>query len=407
MVRLAYGPGMTRRRATTSLGLLSILVAVLTVPGLADAGAAAPPKKPKVSVGDVSVTETDAAGVVASFDVTLSKGVGKKVKVWWATATGTGSTADFTSASGKLVFKGPQAKQTKQVQVAVSGDDLVEADETFEVVLTKVKRAKVKKGTGTATIKNDDAGHTLTVAPTGNGTGTVTSSPAGISCPVDCSEVFTHGSMVTLTATADNSSLFTGWTGGGCSGTSTCTVDMTTARTVSAEFSPAFTLTTAANGGNGTGTVTSNPAGINCGVDCSEKYLTNQQVTLTPAAATGSTFTGWSGACTGTGSCVVTMNAAKSVTASFTLQQFTLTVGTQQNGGSDGKVTGPGISCGVGTPNDCTEIYNYGTVVHLTASAGSGFTPTGWTGACAGQAAASCNLTVTSNTSTSAVFNSL
>jgi hypothetical protein len=70
--------------------------------------------------------------------------------------------------------------------------------------------------------------------------------------------------------------------------------------------------------GTGSGTVTSNPAGINCGLDCSEVYSYNTVVTLTASPNTGSTFTGWSGGgCSGTGNCILTMTAAKSVTASF------------------------------------------------------------------------------------------
>src|SRR5262249_32725825 len=67
----------------------------------------------------------------------------------------------------------------------------------------------------------------------------------------------------------------------------------------------------------GNGDVTSNPAGINCGTDCSEPYLAGTMVTLNPIPSANFIFAGWSGACSGTGSCVVTMNAAKSVTATF------------------------------------------------------------------------------------------
>ena len=67
----------------------------------------------------------------------------------------------------------------------------------------------------------------------------------------------------------------------------------------------------------GTGTVTSSPAGIDCGTDCSESYTENTIVTLTASRATGFSFAGWSGACSGTDSCSVTMDTAKSVTATF------------------------------------------------------------------------------------------
>jgi hypothetical protein len=142
---LAYRADMTRRRVVAALGLLSILMALLSLPGLAASSAGAAVKRPKVSIGDLSVTETDTAGVVATFDVTLTKGVGRKVKVWWSTQAASATTADFTATSGKLVFKGPDTKQTQQVRVAITGDDMVEPDETFQVVLTKVKGGKAKK----------------------------------------------------------------------------------------------------------------------------------------------------------------------------------------------------------------------------------------------------------------------
>lgn len=69
--------------------------------------------------------------------------------------------------------------------------------------------------------------------------------------------------------------------------------------------------------GSGSGTVTSNPAGINCGSDCSENFSVGDSVTVNAAAAAGSTFAGWSGACTGTGPCTIKMNTNQTVTATF------------------------------------------------------------------------------------------
>ena len=72
--------------------------------------------------------------------------------------------------------------------------------------------------------------------------------------------------------------------------------------------------------GTGAGTVTSSPAGISCGGSCSAEFTSGTSVILTPTAVAGSKFTGWGGACTGTGSCTVNMNAAASVTATFALE---------------------------------------------------------------------------------------
>jgi hypothetical protein len=71
--------------------------------------------------------------------------------------------------------------------------------------------------------------------------------------------------------------------------------------------------------GSGSGTVTSNPAGISCGSDCAQAYSEGQSVTLTAAADPGSIFGGWSDGCLGTGSCEVTLNADTIVTATFAL----------------------------------------------------------------------------------------
>ncbi len=70
--------------------------------------------------------------------------------------------------------------------------------------------------------------------------------------------------------------------------------------------------------GTGTGKVTSSPAGISCKANCSAGFESGTSVTLTAISATDSIFTGWSGACSGTGPCVVTMNAnTMAVTAKF------------------------------------------------------------------------------------------
>jgi Tol biopolymer transport system component len=82
-----------------------------------------------------------------------------------------------------------------------------------------------------------------------------------------------------------------------------------------------FTLTVSKTGA-GSGTITSNPAGIDCGATCSASFDHNTSVTLMATAATGSTFTGWSGACTGTGICSVIMDSARSVTANFSLNIY-------------------------------------------------------------------------------------
>ncbi|MEY2957539.1 MAG: hypothetical protein RLZZ01_107, partial [Actinomycetota bacterium] len=151
------------------------------------------------------------------------------------------------------------------------------------------------------------------------GTGSVVSSPSGVSCPADCSGSFADGSSVTLTATPEAGSTFTGW-GGSCSGSSpTCAVSMTQVRNVTATFAVPRTLTVSVSGD---GSVVSSPSGISCPGDCSQSYTNGTSVTLTATPSGGSTFAGWSGACSGTGSCVVSMTQARSVTATFSAASF-------------------------------------------------------------------------------------
>jgi hypothetical protein len=238
--------------------------------------------------------------------------------------------------------------------------------------------------------------HSLTVGKAGDGSGTVTSSPAGITCGTDCSENYIYNTSITLTATPATGSTFSGW-GGACTGTGACVVTMTAAKSVTATFTKTYLLT-ASKAGTGSGTVTSSPAGIACGTDCSQYYNYNTPVTLTATPATGSTFTGWSGACTGTGSCVVTMTTAKSVTAAFKLKTYILTV--SKAGIGSGTVTSSpvGITCGT----DCSQSYNYNIKVTLTATPATGSAFSGWSGACTGTGA--CVVTMTAAKSVIATY---
>ena len=93
------------------------------------------------------------------------------------------------------------------------------------------------------------------------------------------------------------------------------------------EYQPPPTyLLTVTKAGTGSGTVTSNPDGIDCGVICSANFAVSSVVTLTAVAGSDSTFTGWSGeGCSGTATCQLTIDGAKMVTATFSINQFTLT----------------------------------------------------------------------------------
>jgi hypothetical protein len=125
---------------------------------------------------------------------------------------------------------------------------------------------------------------------------------------------------VTLEATPDANSRFAGWSGA-CSGTSTCTISLAIQTSVTATFGasapPATVQLTVATSGTGTGTVTSVPEGINCGLTCSAAFPTGTSVLLTATPSAGSTFTGWTGACSGTAPCSLTLVSNTSVEANL------------------------------------------------------------------------------------------
>lgn len=158
---------------------------------------------------------------------------------------------------------------------------------------------------------------TLSVTRAGAGSGTVTSTPAGIACGSDCSEAYLDGTSVTLTAAAAAGSVLTSWTGCDSVTGTDCTVAMNASRSVTANFSLVYPLTVT-KAGLGGGTVTSNPAGINCGGTCSAPFVADTVVTLSVVPNLGSVFLGWNGCDTTTDTtCSVRMSAAKAVTANF------------------------------------------------------------------------------------------
>jgi hypothetical protein len=157
----------------------------------------------------------------------------------------------------------------------------------------------------------------------GSGGGAVTSTPAGISCGSTCEADFDGGASITLTATPDATSTFTGWSGAGCSGTGTCVVTMDAAKSVTATFALNSYLLTLTKAGSANGTVTSNAGGLTCGSTCSTSLAHGTAVTLTASPAAGATFREWRGACTGTSpTCSLTVTGISNVTAVFA-QGFT------------------------------------------------------------------------------------
>ena len=264
---------------------------------------------PRLVVGDGRLVESDSGYAYLTFPVRLLGATGRPVRVQYETRDGTATApSDYGPAKGEVSYRGTTVQ--RKVFVPVFGDTVAEPDETFKLVLSGASGARVRDGVGAGTVVNDD--ETLTVSRTGSGD----VSGSGISCGADCTETYARGTEVTLTASPATGWTFTGW-GGACAGTGSCTVTMTQALAVTATFSLQQHTLFVTRTGNGQGTVTA--LGINCGLDCSEAYTFGTMVTLTATTQPGSSFTGWSGACTGTDSCTVTMTQSRSVTATFSV----------------------------------------------------------------------------------------
>jgi hypothetical protein len=154
----------------------------------------------------------------------------------------------------------------------------------------------------------------LALSTAGSGSGSVTPSPVGSTCGANCYS-YDSDTQVEVSATAASGSTFVGWSGD-CQGTGGCAVIMTSNMSVTANFAPTEYLTLG-TAGTGSGSVSPSPVGSACGSGC-YSYLFDTQVAVSASAASGSTFTSWSGDCGGTGGCSVTMDSNKSVIANFT-----------------------------------------------------------------------------------------
>jgi hypothetical protein len=166
-----------------------------------------------------------------------------------------------------------------------------------------------------------------TLTKSGSGNGTVVVSPGGITCASHCSEPYSPGAVVSLTATPTAGSVFGGWSGNAACNNGAITMNANIACT--ATFSPQTLGLNVIKSGNGNGTVISSPSGITCGSDCSESYASGASVKLTATAASGSVFRGWrGGGCNKAITCTVVVNGSTSVTALFdTAESITAKIG--------------------------------------------------------------------------------
>jgi len=232
----------------------------------------------------------------------------------------------------------------------------------------------------------------LTVAVAPSGSGTVTGS--GISCEGDCWEVYTLNDTTVLTASAGLGYAFDSWTGCDSPAGEICTMTMDANKAVTANFQPVATLDVviAPTGG---GSVTGD--GIACPGDCSEIYGLNTVVVLDAVSNPSYIFDSWTGCDSPAGAtCTMTMDANATVTANFQPVATLEVVVTPSEGGS---VAGNGIAC----PTDCTEVFDLGTMVELTATANSAYNFVMWVG-CDAVAANVCTVVLDADTTVTVQF---
>jgi Divergent InlB B-repeat domain len=177
---------------------------------------------------------------------------------------------------------------------------------------------------GSATVSMGGTGrdhHTLTVAIAGDGTGTVAA--PGLTCTGStCTGSYARtgaAPSVTMTATP-GAAVSIDWTGA-CTGSSPqCTVVMDVDRTATITFTQITNPLAVTNRfiGGASGKVVTSPVGINCGTTCAHTFSAATPVTLTASPLGSNVFQGWTGDCSGTSpTCVVSMSAARNVTAIF------------------------------------------------------------------------------------------
>jgi archaellum component FlaF (FlaF/FlaG flagellin family) len=254
----------------------------------------------------------------------------------------------------------------------------------------------------------------LSVARGGSGAGTVTSSPAGISCGTFCSASFSPGTVVTLSAAPAAGSTFVGWSGAGCSGTGSCSVSLSAAQSVSAVFD----VVVATGCGEATcvavqGMYVSHYSGPGC-TGTESYYLPYDDYTFACRTWDGGgqcgtiqrTVTNYSARING-GPCQDLWPSGNTLSNFVTVYRnggtpVSYALSVSRAGTGSGTVTSSpaGISCGAA----CSASFSSGTVVTLSAAASAGSTFAGWSGGgCSGTGA--CTVTLSAAQSVTATFN--
>jgi len=293
---------------------------------------------------------------------------------WTAFSGGGHVTLNASPASG-FVFDGwaGDCSGTGSCDVAVTG---------LRSVVAVFKHATNPGGTSTLTINDNDPG-------TGHGQGRIRISwpNHSVECSDDCDHVDVPNGVRVKIQPLPGPDTVVGIYGGYCSGNAQqCVVILAKEEGVTTSFQDAEALSTSYGLNltrSGDGTVKSVPPGIDCGGDagCRAAFKRNITVKLTANVATGYRFGGWSGDCSGTGACSVSMAVSRTVSAAFRAVRDQVRV-TKIGRGIGAITTEPaGIKCG----DVCTWAYPRGKTITLRATPNGRSRFRGWGGACSGK----------------------
>ncbi|MDP6518535.1 MAG: hypothetical protein QF411_01435, partial [Planctomycetota bacterium] len=205
----------------------------------------------------------------------------------------------------------------------------------------------------------------FTVEVSVSGSGSVASDDGNLDCGTVCAAAWQEGSAVTLLATPDQYHEFVAWSGGPCDGETNpqCSFVVSGDETITATFAPAMYTVTAAV--TGSGSVTSDIPGIDCGLDCEEMWQEGTAVTLSATPDQYHEFVAWSGgSCDGETNpqCSIVVSGDEVITATFAPVMYTVTATVTGSGSVTSDI--PGIDCGL----DCEEMWQEGTAVTLSAT---------------------------------------
>ncbi|MDP6954784.1 MAG: hypothetical protein QF599_02320, partial [Planctomycetota bacterium] len=235
----------------------------------------------------------------------------------------------------------------------------------------------------------------FTVEVSVSGSGSVASDDGNLDCGTVCAAAWQEGSAVTLLATPDQYHEFVAWSGGPCDGETNpqCSFVVSGDETITATFAPAMYTVTAAV--TGSGSVTSDISGIDCGLDCDEEWQEGTAVTLSATPDQYHEFVAWSGgSCDGDTNpqCSIVVSGDEVIRAEFQPILHTVTlavVGPTEAGAVTGDAGG--LSC----PGSCSADLPEGSTLTLTANEVLGWQFTSWSGGpCDGSVDETCVLPV-------------